>query len=127
MKGFRTVSGTRFYGWTLGMLVALLVGILDASSGWALTPGDPVHGKDIYQSYCIQCHGVKGNGKGWAAPAIIGTPANFSDPNFWKGKTDAFLIHVIRRGRKGMPPYWDVMSRQDILDVFSYEKLFRKH
>lgn len=118
----------RFNGWILGVLLGgLLIGFLDLPTAWALTPGDPVHGKKIYRSFCIQCHGVKGNGKGVAAPAAFGQPANFTDPNFWKGKTDAFLIHVIRRGLLGMPPYWDVITRQDTLDVFSYEKTFRKH
>ncbi|MHB8544251.1 MAG: c-type cytochrome [Leptospirales bacterium] len=110
-----------------GMIAAIFILVGTGVPAWALTPADPVHGKEIYQSFCIQCHGVKGDGKGLAAPAAFGQPANFTDPNFWKGKTDAFLIHVIRRGLIGMPPYWDVITRQDTLDVFSYEKTFRKH
>jgi mono/diheme cytochrome c family protein len=53
-------------------------------------------------------------------------PANFTDPNLWKGHDDAFFIHVIRRGRGVMAPYWDVLKPQQILDVLSYEKTFRK-
>ncbi len=107
-----------------GFLFAVV--LAGTSECWALQPGDPVNGKVIFGEYCSACHGMNGDGKGPAAPAAHEPPANFTDPDFWKGKTDAFLIHVIRRGFNGMPPYWDVMSKQDILDVYSYVKTFRK-
>jgi mono/diheme cytochrome c family protein len=88
--------------------------------------GDPVRGKKIYQGLCIQCHGVKGDGNGVAAPALMEKPANFTDPKTWQMGDEAFYIHVIRRGRKIMPAFWDVIDPQQIRDVLSYERTFLK-
>ncbi len=89
--------------------------------------GNPVEGKKVFQGWCIQCHGVKGNGNGVAAPALMEKPANFTDPNLWKMGDDAFFIHIIKHGRKIMPGFWDTLSPQQILDVLSYEKTFKKN
>ncbi len=110
-------------GTALGILV---VGFNARIVHAGLLPGDPSRGKPIFLSFCAQCHGVKGDGNGVAAPALMQKPANFTDPNLWKGHDDAFFIHVIRRGRGVMAPYWDVLKPQQILDVLSYEKTFRK-
>lgn len=114
-------------GRVLGVVVFLLV-VLCASipSVWALSPGDPVNGKKIYRAFCAGCHGLKGNGQGPAAAGAYPHPANFTDPNFWKGKTDAFVINVIENGYNAMPPWWDVITPQEVRDVFSYIKMFRK-
>ena len=92
----------------------------------ALKPGDPVRGKKIYRSFCVQCHGIKGNGQGPAAGALMNKPANFTDPALWASHDENFFLETIRHGRGGMAPYWDVLTPQQILDVLSYEKKFRK-
>ncbi len=94
-----------------------------AGQALALTPGDPVDGKVVYDNYCIKCHGPQGDGQGLAAPAMFPHPANFTDPNLWKGRSDAFFINVITNGRKRvMPPWWDVITAQEIRDVYAYVK-----
>ena len=92
----------------------------------AFGAGNPVEGKKVFQGWCIQCHGIKGDGNGVAAPALMEKPANFTDPDLWKMGDDKFFIHIIRKGRKIMPGFWDTLSHQQILDVLSYEKTFRK-
>ncbi len=106
---------------TLGMTV-----ILSFTSTASGAPGDPARGKKIYKGLCIQCHGVKGDGNGVAAPALMEKPANFTDPKTWQMGDEAFYIHVIRRGRKIMPAFWDVIDPQQIRDVLSYERTFLK-
>ena len=69
---------------------------------------------------------VNGDGNGVAAPALMEKPANFTDPKLWMMGDDAFFIHIIRKGRKIMPGFWDTLSTQQILDVLSYEKTFLK-
>lgn len=113
-------------------LVVLIGAVLGGAlilSEWGVafaSPGDPVRGKKIFQGLCIQCHGVKGDGNGIAAPALMEKPANFTDPKTWKMGDEAFFIHVIRRGRNIMPAFWDVIDPQETRDVLSYERTFLK-
>ena len=109
----------------LATFLGVSVFLSDHSTAYG-SPGDPVRGKKIYQGLCIQCHGVKGDGNGVAAPALMEQPANFTDPKTWKMGDEAFFIHVIRRGRNIMPAFWDVIDPQEIRDVLSYERTFLK-
>ena len=108
-----------------GVLCTLIATPPVARAG--LKPGDPVRGKKIFLSFCVQCHGIKGNGNGIAAPALMNKPANFTDPTLWTSHEEAFFLETIRHGRGGMAPYWDVLTPQQIQDVLSYEKTFRKN
>ena len=111
------------------VLIGTVLGGALIFSEWGLafgSPGDPVRGKKIYRGLCIQCHGVKGDGNGIAAPALMEKPANFTDPKTWKMGDEAFFIHVIRRGRNIMPAFWDVIDPQETRDVLSYERTFLK-
>jgi len=103
-----------------GVLLLIQSGI----SAWGMPQGNPAAGKKTFLSFCVQCHGVNGDGKGLAAAALMEKPANFTDPALWKMGDDAFFIHIIRRGRKIMPAFWDVLKPQEIRDVLAYEKTF---
>ena len=108
--------------------IIILSSILFASCmvSSAFGEGNPIEGKKVFQGFCIQCHGIHGDGNGVAAPALMEKPANFTDPNLWKMGDDAFFIHIIRKGRKIMPGFWDTLNSQQILDVLSYEKTFKR-
>jgi len=107
----------------LSVMLLVFVAIVDGKDALALAPPDPVDGKVVYNHYCVACHGPQGNGQGLAAPAMFPHPANFTDPNLWKGRSDAFFINVITNGRKRvMPPWWDVITAQEIQDVYAYVK-----
>ena len=108
----------------MGVAVVLITGFLQSPGAWA-SPGDPVRGKKVFEGWCIQCHGVHGNGKGIAAPALMDKPANFTDPSIWNQKDD-FYINIIKNGKNVMPPFWDVLTDQQVRDVLSYEKTFKK-
>lgn len=111
------------------VLIGAVLGGALIFSEWGVafgSSGDPVRGKKIYRGLCIQCHGVKGDGNGIAAPALMEKPANFTDPKTWKMGDEAFFIHVIRRGRNIMPAFWDVIDPQETRDVLSYERTFLK-
>lgn len=111
----------------LGLLLGMMIMFENGVFAWGATNRDLIQGKKIFQGLCIQCHGIHGDGNGVAAPALMEKPANFTDPNLWKMGDDAFFIHIIRRGRKIMPAFWDVLKPQEIRDVLSYEKTFRKN
>jgi cytochrome c len=109
-----------------GVVGVLLGGYMTPT--WALEPGDPERGKVVYNQYCYKCHGVKGDGNGEVGGVSFPPPANFTDPALWKNRPDSFFIDVITNGYDygKMPPWWDVISKQEIQDVFAYIKTFRK-
>jgi caa(3)-type oxidase subunit IV len=54
--------------------------------------------KGTFTSVCAACHGADGTGDGMAAASLNPKPADFTDPAFWKDKTDAELLKAIKDG-----------------------------
>jgi mono/diheme cytochrome c family protein len=88
-------------------------------------------GHDTYMNYCMQCHGIEGDGKGPAAPGLNPPPRNFKTglykfANVGAGQlpTDDDLKHTIRYGLRGtaMLP-WDI-SDERLDAVVQYIKTF---
>lgn len=83
-------------------------------------------GKTIYQFYCSQCHGIKGNGKGINYQALTIRPQDHTDASFMSGRTDKQLEDVIRHGGIGvsksplMPPWGEVFLEKDIKKLVKY-------
>lgn len=62
-------------------------------------------GKGLYDQYCSQCHGVDGDGNGYAAPYMQPRPRDFTVARFrirttpsGALPTDEDLVKVIRQG-----------------------------
>jgi plastocyanin len=126
----------------LALLQAAMVAA--AFSAHAITPGraqrapagesggDARDGRHVYERYCIQCHGTKGDGAGevarWAQPK----PRDFRE-GIYKFRstpygslpTVADLDHTIRSGLYGtlMPPFAAISAR-DRDDVIAYLQTF---
>lgn len=83
--------------------------------------------KALYRQNCAVCHGITGNGKGLGGRGLTPPPANFTDPEFWKNKTDSFLTHVISNGIGEMPAWSETLTPTQIRDILSYIRTFRKH
>ena len=88
-------------------------------------------GKQVYQEYCMACHGVKGDGKGVAARGLLPPPRNLTQGLYKFGHavdgglpTDEDLAQIIRHGLKGsaMLP-WDIGDGQ-LHAVIQYIKTF---
>ena len=82
-------------------------------------------GKTLYLKYCVQCHGEKGDGEGYAAPHLRPRPRNFTTGKFKVRTTPngalpthQDLVNIIRRG---MPytsmPAWPDLSDQEVSDL----------
>jgi mono/diheme cytochrome c family protein len=82
-------------------------------------------GKALYQKYCSQCHGEKGDGEGSAAPHLRPRPRNFTTGKFKVRTTPngalpthQDLVNIIRRG---MPytsmPAWPKLSDQEVSNL----------
>ena len=77
--------------------VLLAAGLLSTTA----LAGDAEAGRSLFMANCMACHGADADGNGPAARALKPPPRNFSDPDFWKGKTDEDLAQTIRSGRPG--------------------------
>lgn len=88
-------------------------------------------GKTSYAEYCIQCHGVNGDGKGPASKGLIPPPRDFTQGLYKFGEVvagdlphDAHLAKIIRKGLHGtaMLP-WDISDIR-LNAVVQYIKTF---
>lgn len=112
------------YGNMLWGALLLFLGAGIGDPGRALADGG--EGKKIYKAHCLSCHGVQGHGHGPAARGLSPPPPDFTDPDFWKNRTDSFLFHVIQNGLGSMPGWSDTLSPGGIEDVLSYIRTFRR-
>ena len=94
--------------------------------------GNSRHGKELYQRYCIFCHGQYGDGRGDSAAYLSPRPRDFTRAKFKCRSTpsgslplDQDLYDTISRGihASGMPS-WMPLLRQDRVDLIAYIKLF---
>ena len=108
----------------------LLRGYIDSSVAQASMSS----GQRVYITYCIGCHGAKGDGNGAAAAQLIIKPRNFVDGAykfFHFGETgplptDTSLAMTIRNGLPGSAmPAFPLLSEQEVIDVRSYIKSLR--
>jgi len=100
--------------------------ILVAVSGAAYPAPDADHGKALYQTYCTQCHGVSGKGKGINASHLSVQPRNHTDTAEMSARTDADLFKAIKQGGQSvnksiLMPNWDGnLNDDDIRDLVAY-------
>ena len=89
-------------------------------------------GKALYAKYCVQCHGEKGDGNGYATSHLLPRPRDFTSGKFKVRTTPSGalpthqdLVSIIRRG---MPytsmPAWPDLTDQDVSDLAHYTKTF---
>jgi len=90
-----------------------------------------VIGREVYQHYCMTCHGESGAGDGFNAFNLDPRPRDFSDPAFLK-KSDADVREAIRRGGAGvglsplMPPWGRTLNDRQIEDLILYLRSLRR-
>jgi mono/diheme cytochrome c family protein len=88
--------------------------------------GDIGHGRELWGSYCVGCHGVEGRGA--SGPAL-------NNQGFLSAATDGFLLATIARGRMGTPMHgWlaggnnlETLTPEDVLDLVAYVRSFESH
>ena len=120
---------TRRFGAVTLALVAM--GPLSGSSARA---NDIETGKKVYERYCSQCHGDKGDGQGPAAPHLRPKPRDFTTGKFKLRTTPSGALptdeDIKRVIRLGMPytsmPAWPGLSDGDVNGVVQYVKHFHE-
>jgi len=75
---------------------------------------------DNYRTYCMQCHGLKGDGMGANIQDMSVQPLNHSDAKMMSKRSDAQLFKVIKEGGLSinrsalMPPWADSFTDDEI-------------
>ena len=97
------------------------VGVTDVTayvlslSGHDASPASEAAGKQVYQAYCVACHGLEGEGN-----LALGAP-NLSNGIWLYGGTDVQVAHSVRSGRNGvMPAHKDSLSGDKIHIITAY-------
>ena len=91
-------------------------------------------GRDIYNSTCFPCHGMKGDGKGPVVQYLDGVqPRDFTAVTFVIDGREDELVHFISvgaakaaHGSSYMPEWASRLSPQQILDTVEYLKTFKR-
>ena len=105
-----------------GMVPAIAtLTVLLVSAAHAVIRGTPEQGKAIFEERCASCHGMKGRGDGPRAPFLSPRPASLISAGT-SIKSDEELFEVITNGkpRTDMPPWKDLLTEQERLDVVAY-------
>lgn len=106
---------------------ALLIGVAVVSGAAASLPASAGEAAaDNYKTYCAQCHGTRGDGKGVNARDMSVQPRDHTDAKAMSARSDEQLFKVIKEGGLAieksllMPPWAGTLSDQEIHDLVKY-------
>ena len=104
---------------------------LGAITIWTLSPAltgtsMAASAKDNYRTYCAQCHGIAGNGRGINVRDMSVQPRNHTDAEYMSQRSDDDLAKADKEGGLAidksvlMPPWGDTLSPSEIKDMVQY-------
>jgi mono/diheme cytochrome c family protein len=117
------------------MVLTLLLGsvpCLAQESHIGKLTGNPKRGRQLYERYCIFCHGPRGDGMGENTPHLDPKPRDFVQAKFKCRSTpsgdlplDSDLYETLSRGLYGTAmPSWNPLTREQRADLVAYVKSF---
>jgi len=83
------------------------------------TPESIKKGGDLFAVYCTPCHGESGKGNGLVAAKFV-TPADLTNPDLQKARTDGYWQSYLSVGGAVMPSYGESMSAEERWHVVNY-------
>jgi mono/diheme cytochrome c family protein len=128
----------RIFAWLAGLLLVLVFLVVispDLFRGYVFSEDPRTSGQQVYDVYCVGCHGVDGMGNGPAAEFLNPPPRNFVNGDyafFYFGEpgplpSDASLAVTIKNGIPGSAmPAFPLLADQEVNDVITYIKSFRE-
>ncbi len=81
-----------------------------------------LHGKQVYLTNCVGCHGFEGKGNGPAAAYLEPKPFNFTNAQVQQQHSEGQYYHFLLFGMPGsaMAAWGDYLAVQDIWDVINF-------
>lgn len=96
-------------------LSALL--LIGSIASFPAAAADLMRGQHVYMSHCVSCHGPNGLS---VAP---------NTPSFARGEglsaPDMMLLQSVKMGIRAQPPFFGILSDQEILDSIAYTRTLR--
>lgn len=89
-------------------------------------------GKQLFEQYCVVCHGQNGEGDGFNAYNLNPKPHSLADSTYMKPLSGETLTEVISFGGKGvnksvmMPAYQNTLVKTQISNLVGYIETFTK-
>lgn len=111
-------------------LYAVITLVAIAQSPLYAAAADLRVGRQTYDTYCANCHGVSGNGEGLSARWVSPQPRDFTACKLMRMYRDADLFKAIKDGGPAafisynMPPWRAILTDEQIDDVLAYERSF---
>lgn len=88
--------------------------------------GQFTHAEQLYNTYCVQCHGIERNGKGINSVHMSVQPRDHSDPKGMGDLPDDEIFKAIKEGGVSvnksvlMPTWGAVLSDAEIHEMVAY-------
>lgn len=95
-------------------------------AGFTLNAQAKENAADNYKAYCVQCHGVKGDGNGVNIRDMSVIPRDHTDAKAMSARSDETLFKAIKEGGPSidksilMPPWGDTLSDEEITDLVKH-------
>ena len=114
--------------WVTGYLMTLGVEDVEHAKPWAgelFRTAEAVRGEEVFQTYCAQCHGPKGEGDGPAARGLEPNPAKLARMDL-NAMDLQYLYEIVYFGGTAvgkshlMPDWGTTLSERQIADVIAY-------
>jgi len=108
------------------LFFAVLIGLLSISASARETAADN------YKTYCVQCHGMEGNGKGINIRDMSVIPRDHTDVKSMSARSDDELFKVIKEGGMSvnksnlMPPWGATFTDEEIKDLVQHLRMLCK-
>ncbi len=83
------------------------------------TPDSVRKGAALFAVYCTPCHGASGKGDGLVAAKFV-PPADLTNPDLQKGRTDGYWQSYMSVGGSVMPSYAEALSAEERWHVVNY-------
>ncbi|MBS1960286.1 MAG: c-type cytochrome [Bdellovibrionales bacterium] len=94
---------------------------------WIATPEMIAHGKELYASNCVVCHGPEGKGDGPGGAALNPHPRNFTQAADWKnGRKPSQIFETLTKGLNAMPSF-STASTDDRWSLVHYVRTLGPH
>jgi mono/diheme cytochrome c family protein len=110
---------------SLGIYYADLLASAFARNPFPHSAESIARGKDLFERYCVTCHGATGRGDGPAAALLPARPKDLSalapPPIF----PDGVVAYRIANGKNLMPAWKSVLSENEIWDALNFIRSLR--